>query len=267
MEEFYKIADVIKKSRYTVVLTGAGISVESGIPPFRGKGGLWEKYKPEIYATFPTAIFTFLLKPEKFVKFATEFTETIINATPNYAHIALAEMEREGLINSVITQNIDNLHQKAGSRNVIELHGNLYRWFCLKCGRERVFSKEELENFMKELSVKRGRREILKSYRNFSLCGCGGKLRPSIVFFGENLPYEKFENAQKEAKRADVFLLIGTSGIVNPAAELPYIARDSGAFIVDINPGESNLRRISNIFVVEKATTSMKKIWEIIQSG
>ncbi|HDD64841.1 MAG TPA: NAD-dependent deacylase [Firmicutes bacterium] len=267
MEEFYKIADVIKKSRYTVVLTGAGISVESGIPPFRGSGGLWEKYRPEIYATFPTAIFTFLLKPEKFVKFAVEFTQTIINAEPNYAHIALAEMEREGFIKSVITQNIDNLHQQAGSKNVIELHGNLYRWFCLKCGRKKVFNKEELRNFIGELSEKRGRREILRIYRKFFSCGCGGRLRPSIVFFGESLPYENFKNAEKEAKRADVFMLIGTSGMVNPAAELPYMARDNGAFIIEINPGESNLRRISDISVMEKAAVSMEKIWKIIQSG
>ncbi|MCD6408118.1 NAD-dependent deacylase, partial [bacterium] len=234
--------DLINSSKYIVSLTGAGISVESGIPTFRGKGGLWEKYNPEIYGTLSGLTKVFLFSPSKVVNFAYEFGKTICQAKPNRMHFFLSDLEKNGNLKAVITQNIDNLHQKAGSKNVIELHGNFFRWFCKKCGKEEIFGESEIMEFLETLKKTKGRKNLIKKYYEFTRCECGGHLRPSIVFFGELLPEREYRKAEEEMEKCDLVLTIGTSGVVSPAADLPFIAKRRGAKLIDINPGESNFR-------------------------
>ena len=245
-EELYEF---VKKFKYVVALTGAGISVKSGIPTFRGKGGLWEKYNPEIYGTLSGLTKVFLFSPSKVVNFAFEFGETICNAKPNKIHFFLAELEKKGVLKSVITQNVDNLHQKAGNKNVIEIHGNFFRWFCKKCRKEEIFSEDEIMEFLKNLKSIKGRKNLIKKYYEFTKCECGGHLRPSIVFFGELLPEKEYRKAEEEVKKCDLILTIGTSGVVAPASTLPLIAKENGAKLIDINPGESYFRNIADIFI------------------
>lgn len=262
MNEIEEFLNLIKNSKYIISFTGAGISTESGIPPFRGKEGLWEKYKPEIYGTLPGIISQFLISPLKVSNFIYDFTYPILNAKPNISHLTLAELEKKGFLKSIITQNIDNLHQKAGNKNVIELHGNLYKWFCKKCKKKEVMDEDRLKIFVEQLRKIKSRRDLSKYILNFIKCECGGRKRPGIVFFGELLPEEEFGKAELESKRADLFIIIGTSGLVTPASNLPYIAKENGAKIVEINP-ESSFS-ISDIVLKEKSTGIFKKILERI---
>jgi NAD-dependent deacetylase len=247
MDEIDEFLILIRKSKYIVAFTGAGISVESGIPQFRGKEGLWEKYSPEIYGTLPGLIFQFSLFPKKVVQFIYDFTYPILNAKPNISHIGLSKLEKIGYLKSIITQNIDNLHQKAGSKNVIELHGNLYNWRCKKCNKREFVDEKRLTEFIEGMKKIEGKRNLIRYILNFIKCDCGGNKRPDIVFFGELLPEEEFKKAKIESKRADLFIIIGTSGIVRPASDLPYIAKRNGAKIVEINKEESYFGNISDL--------------------
>ncbi|MCS7180248.1 MAG: Sir2 family NAD-dependent protein deacetylase, partial [bacterium] len=188
MNEVDELLSLIKNSNYLIVFTGAGISTESGIPSFRGKEGLWAKYRPEIYGTFTGLISQFLIKPSNVVNFIFDFTSPILEAKPNISHICLAKLEEKGYLKSIITQNIDNLHSDAGNKNVIELHGNLYIWRCKKCENIEKIGKEKLSEFAKNLKKIQGRRELIRYINNFVKCKCGGRKRPDIVFFGEPLP-------------------------------------------------------------------------------
>lgn len=230
-----QLLDLIKESKYAVVFTGAGISTESGVPQFRGNEGLWKKYTPEIYGTLPGLISQFLIFPSKVVNFIYEFISTILNAKPNISHICLAKFEEKGYIKSLITQNIDNLHQKAGSKNVIELHGNIYRWICEKCKKKEFYDEKRLLEFIEGLKKQKGRKNIISYFIDFTKCECGGRKRPDIVFFGENLPEGEYKRGVEQSEKADLFIIIGTSGYVRPACELPYIAKRNGAKILEIN--------------------------------
>jgi len=227
-EEQLKSAAQRVRAGQTVVLTGAGISVASGIMPFRGKGGLWEKYDPEEMASLEG----FRRNPQKAWVMHKEVLEVVEKALPNPAHLSLAEMEKKGYISSIITQNIDGLHQKAGSRKVIEFHGNVRNLVCLGC--EALYPAREIE--LKVLPP---------------LCSrCRGVLKPAAVFFGEPIPQEALREAHREVKRCRVMLVVGTSGIVEPAASLPYLAKNYGAFVLEINPEPSLLTRgITDLFI------------------
>ncbi|RJS70486.1 MAG: NAD-dependent deacylase [Candidatus Syntrophoarchaeum sp. WYZ-LMO15] len=220
------VASSILSSKHTVALTGAGISVESGIAPFRGKGGLWERYDPEEYAH----IATFMQNPARAWVLFKEMIEVIRRAKPNPAHLALARLEELGLLSCIITQNVDNLHQSAGSRNVIEFHGNIINLSCIECGKKQRCSEVSLDEIP-------------------PLCACGGVLRPDAVLFGEAIPFDALVSSRKEAEACDLMLVIGTSGIVQPAASMPLVAKDSGAKVVEINPEETPITFIADIFV------------------
>lgn len=194
-----------------VALTGAGISVESGIPPFRSPGGLWEKFDPTVYAS----IETFRRDPSKYWSIRGDFIRRLDDYAPNPGHLALAELERAGLLRHLITQNIDGLHQKAGSRSVTELHGNLREIFCLACNRRYLAPR-----------IPPG---------TPPRCDCGGVLKPNTVLFGEALPAEALERAIREAATCGCLLVVGTSAVVQPAASLPRIARGHGALVVEVN--------------------------------
>jgi NAD-dependent deacetylase len=214
MDDYRKVADLMRETGYVVAFTGSGISVDSGIPTFRGGQGLWEKYDPMEYAH----IDAFRRNPEKVWNMLREMAEVIFAAKPSAAHAALGELETKGLLKAVITQNVDGLHQVAGNTNVIEYHGNHRRLACLGCSGKIEFTQAEAR--------------ILP----YPLCErCLGPLKPDVVFFGEPIPMLEMVRANEEARQCKVMLIIGTSGAVYPAADLPHLAHSSGAKVVEIN--------------------------------
>ncbi|AIF69044.1 NAD-dependent protein deacylase [Palaeococcus pacificus DY20341] len=245
-------AKLIAHSRFLIAFTGAGISAESGIPTFRGNGGLWENYKVEEVAT-PEA---FKRNPKLVWEFYKMRMRKMRKAKPNKAHIALAELENKGILKGVITQNIDDLHREAGSKNVIELHGNIYRVKCTSCDyKENLKESGRLDEFLDE-------DELPKCPK------CGSLLRPDVVWFGEPLPETALNNAFNLARRVDICLVIGTSGQVFPAAYIPYIVKDNKGSIIEINPHESGITPIADIFLRGRAGEVMeellRKIWECL---
>ena len=237
-----KLKDIINQ-RGGVCLTGAGISTESGIPDFRSPTGIWSKYNIEEYAY----IDAFYENPKKVWKLLNEIDKQVRNAKPNEAHILLAEMEKKGIISAVITQNIDGLHQKAGSQHVIELHGNANRLICLNCG--KTYPNDD-----KELTIK----------DNIPYCQCGNILKPDVVFFGEALPIDALQSAQQYIQSATFLLIIGTSLVVAPASFLPNLL-PVDKWSIEINLERSALQRQNHIFLQGKASEQMKYLWSLIE--
>uniref|UniRef100_A0A7C5ES21 protein acetyllysine N-acetyltransferase n=1 Tax=Desulfobacca acetoxidans TaxID=60893 RepID=A0A7C5ES21_9BACT len=207
-----ELAALLRQTRRALALTGAGISVDSGIPDFRSKDGLWSRFDPLEYAT----IRAFRKNPAKVWVMLKEMDRLLLKARPNPAHYALAQLERRGHLFGVITQNVDNLHQAAGSRQVVEYHGNAHRFVCLSCGGK--WAREDLD--LKETPL---------------YCLCGGLIKPDVVFFGEPIPEEAMAQAEAWTRDCEMLLLIGTSGEVAPANLLPEMAKAQGALIVESN--------------------------------
>lgn len=229
-------AKLIKESKYTIAFTGAGISVESGIPPFRGEHGLWNKYNPEVLD-----LGYYLQNAADCWEYIREiFYDFFADAHPNQAHKVLADMESKGLLKSVITQNIDNLHFEAGNKTVHEFHGNSKKLKCLKC--QRVYDANEIDfATIPPRCVDDG--EILK---------------PDFIFFGEGIPHEAYTNSFADAEKADVCIIIGSTGEVTPASYVPRTAKQSGASIIEINPEESSFTSsVSDIHLKGKASEVM----------
>jgi NAD-dependent deacetylase len=210
---FQRAAAAIRSARHLIAFTGAGVSVESGIPPFRGANGVWNKYDPSwLELDF------FLSHPEKSWPVLKEmFYEYLAAARPNPAHLALAALEEKGLLQALITQNIDDLHRQAGNQRVLELHGNYRRLSCTGCAATYLAAETDLG-------------ELPPTCRM-----CGAVLKPDIVFFGEALPEPARSRAFAEAGKADVVLVVGTSGEVMPAGLIPRLASDHGATIIEVN--------------------------------
>ena len=206
------VARVLAQASQVVALTGAGISVESGIPAFRGSQGLWEKYDPLEFAS----IDAFKANPARVWGMLLELDHLVRSAQPNPAHQALARLEELGHLAGVVTQNIDGLHQAAGSRFVVEFHGSGRRLVCLSCG--RLVGRAEI--IMEPLPPR---------------CACGGVVKPDIVFFGEPIPERAAMTALALASSCQVMLVVGTSALVAPASHLPLLAKQSGAQVVEIN--------------------------------
>lgn len=226
-----------------VALTGAGISVESGIPAFRGAQGMWERFDPTEYAT----IGAFLADPEKVWKMLSLMMEVFLRAVPNTAHRELAELERIGLLRSVITQNVDGLHQAAGSGKVIEYHGNAFELVCLVCWKRYPSRTKILEGMPPR-------------------CECGSVLKPDLVLFGEPIPWTAQEQAESEARSAGVLLVVGTSAQVSPACDIPALARRGGAVVVEINPERTPLTRsVTDIHIRENAGAALGAILDEIR--
>ena len=240
MDDKIKLAaQLLKNSKHTTVFTGAGISVESGIPPFRGVNGLWSKYDPTILD-----INYFYSNPfESWIKIKEIFYDFFGKAKPNAAHYSIANLEKKGFVKSVITQNIDNLHQEAGSKTVYEFHGNSQKLICTKCN--KIFNVKDinLDNLPPKCSI------------------CGSVLKPDFVFFGEQIPEYANTMSLNEAQNAEVFLVIGTTGEVMPASIIPQIAKQNGAKIIEINTLPSNYTNsITDIFLQGKASEIMREI-------
>ncbi len=214
MGDVKKVADLIKEKGYVVAFTGAGISADSGIPTFRGSQGLWEKYDPMEYAH----IRAFNSNPEKVWMMLREMSQVILDASPSPAHYALSELEKKGFLKAVITQNVDGLHYVAGNTKVIEYHGN-HRWLvCLSCSKRVPLTRDIITVLPYPRCEK-----------------CNNVLKPDVVFFGEGIPMLEMIRANEEANKCNVLFVIGTSGVVYPAAEIPYIVKSRGAAIVEIN--------------------------------
>lgn len=245
-----------------VCLTGAGISADSGIATFRGRGGFWEKYNPDLYASSEGLLSVLHEDPCRLADFIVDFYSAILTAGPNQAHLGLALLEKEGFLSSVITQNIDNLHQRAGSRNVIELHGNAFRLRCAVCGKKLLLEKDRLKELCSLLASNRtGRRGVLHSLaRYFPRCACGRRLRIDVVLFGEILPEEELNAAFRQLDDCRTLLLIGTSGVVYPAAGLPGYAKEKGAKIIEINPEPTALSAIADYRIAGNAAVVLPEI-------
>ena len=212
------VREWLRQANSVAVLTGAGVSAESGVPTFRGNNGLWNQRRPEDLAT-PGA---FARNPELVWEWYDWRRSVLAQANPNPGHYALAELEKRVSKFTLITQNVDGLHELAGSRNVLRLHGSIWRVRCLGCNNERFDRRIPFP----EIPPK---------------CECGGTLRPGVVWFGEALPQDMWQAAENSARSAELFLVIGTSAVVYPAAGLAQIAKSSGARVVEINIAETSL--------------------------
>lgn len=228
----------------TVALTGAGISVESGIPPFRGKGGLWEKIDPIKYAH----IDAFEKDPGEVWEVLFSGLKNVLDkAVPNEGHLGLSQLEQMGLLQTIVTQNIDGLHQQAGSKDVIEFHGTFSSQHCMNCGAgvdSRTLPMDQLP----------------------PKCNCGGILRPDVVMFGEMIPPGALQRAQIMASTCEVMMVVGTSATVEPAAYLPVIAKRSGATIIEVNPETTPLTgQITDIALIGEAGRVMRELVDAVK--
>jgi NAD-dependent deacetylase len=240
-QQLEKAVNALRNSKYTIAFTGAGISVESGIPPFRGEMGIWEIYDPEALD-----LEFFHENPEASWKVIREiFYDFFGVAQPNDAHKVLGRMELNGLVKCVITQNIDNLHQAGGSSVVYEFHGNSQRMICTACG--HYFPSDDVD--FQKLPV--------------TCPKCRGLVKPDFTFFGEAIPSEAYAGSIEAARKADVCMIIGSLGEVMPAAMVPWEAKKNGATIIEINPKPSNFTGpLTDIHLVAKASEALLALEE-----
>jgi NAD-dependent deacetylase len=236
-----EFTDKLSESKRLVFFTGAGISAESGIPTFRGKDGIWNKLKPEELANFNA----FLRNPQMVWEWYNHRKKIIHDSKPNSGHLAIAEFEKYFDDVTVVTQNIDNLHRRAGSTKIYELHGNIERNYCIKC---HNFYNEELD-----------------FSEGVPKCKCGGLIRPDVVWFGEFLPADQLEESEKAAIRSDIFFVVGTSAVVYPAAGLVYTVKRSGSFIVEVNIEETEVTSIADVSFFGEAGKVLPAVLEKVK--
>ncbi len=252
MERIGHLAEMILASKHLVVFTGAGVSTESGIPDFRSPNGIWARYDPDEFSYQ-----NFIASAEgrrKYWRLGRELYAAIRDAEPNPAHLAIAELERLGLLDAVITQNIDNLHQKAGvsPERVIELHGNATRARCLSCG--RPYSRDEIQ-------VRLENGEALPA----CVPPCNGIIKPTTVLFGEAMPVRETLEAERRARTADIFLVVGSSLVVFPAAMMPLYAKEAGAQLAIVNLEPTQYDDRADILIRGKAGEVMDQVIRLIQ--
>ena len=243
-------ADLFKQSRRTIILTGAGISTPSGIPDFRSEGsGLWSRDEPLEVASLST----FRVAPERFYSWFRPLAGQIYTAQPNPAHLALAELEKKDLVHTVITQNIDMLHQKAGSQHVIELHGSMRSLTCSSC-----YNQVESEGYILPF-VKDG---LLPACPK---CGC--ILKPDVILFGEQLPEGAWSAAQKAVRQCDLILVAGSSLEVLPVAGLPMVAIDRGAHLIIVNNTPTYLNIRADVAILDDVAEVLPLMVEQLLHG
>lgn len=243
-------AELLAKARHAVVLTGAGLSTPSGIPDFRSEGsGLWSRDEPLEVAS----MLTFRTHPAQFFHWFRPLASQIFNALPNPAHHAVAELEQKGRIQALITQNIDMLHQKAGSRRVIEMHGTLRALSCTQCYRQQGY-EDYLPAFVETGAIPH--------------CPhCGAILKPDVILFGEQLPQKAWYEAQREARSCDLMIVAGSSLEVLPVAGLPMQAIDRGAHLVIINNSDTYLNARADVVLREDLAAVLPAISERVQNA
>jgi len=238
------LAEKIKQSHNTVVLTGAGVSTDSGIPDFRSESGTYSRWDSS--KVFDINYFN--INPNYFFDYAREELYNFEAVEPNEAHYFLSELEKREHLKAVITQNIDMLHQRGGSETVFELHGSIKNSHCLNCGkyydykvmREKIFSEE------------------------IPTCDCGGIIKPDIVFFGESLPEKEISSAYSYSLKADLFITMGTSLVVYPAASLPQVAKESNAELIIINRERTPLDRQADMIINEELRDTVSQLSRLL---
>lgn len=248
-EQIVEAARLLRTAKYAVALTGAGISTPSGIPDFRSHdSGLWDKVDPFQVAS----IMSFKIHPQKFFDWIRPLARTLIEAEPNAAHHALSYLERHGRLKSVITQNIDMLHTRAGSQRVIEVHGHMRQMTCIRC--YRVFDSDPfLWPFVETGEM--------------PLCPvCAGVLKPNVILFGEQLPNREITAARQESRRCDVMLVIGSSLEVAPACDLPVLARQNGAEIILVNLDTTPVDSLARIVIRGDVATVLPQIADTLEA-
>jgi NAD-dependent deacetylase len=234
MSLYKQAAELIRTKSNIVAFTGAGISVESGIPDFRSSGGLWERYNPNEYAEYSA----FLKWPEKFWTMHAELAELVSSAEPNPAHLALAELETLGKLTTVITQNIDFLHQRAGNTRVLELHGTGETATCLSCNKQ--YTRVTVEKMLESVIVPR-------------CSDCNGLIKPDVILFSEIPPQDIFEEARRDLLAADLLIIIGSSLSVYPAAALPSLVSYTKIPVIIINEEPTSLDYYAKVVIHGKA--------------
>lgn len=254
-ELIIKAAQMISESQYVVAFTGAGISAESGISTYRDKGGIWDKYPEGSSGGIMSVISN---HPEDAPQILMGVFRSLKDAAPNPGHNALVELEKMGYLRSVITQNIDNLHREAGNKQVLELHGNALRLRCLECGKQQIYEREPYFRMMTGLISQTGPFSIQEMIKSLPLCKCGGHTRLDAVTFGEAV--QDYPMAQKEAQACDMMLILGTSGVVYPAAAMPDYALSKGAKLIEINPKKSPFTKNCDIFLEGKTGELLPEI-------
>jgi NAD-dependent deacetylase len=242
-------ANLLRRSQHAVALTGAGLSAESGIPTYRGTGGVWTRFGEPTIDGWDL----FNSNPEEWWRLAlehrvggSEFAEALDRAVPNPGHYAMAELEHMGRLAHVITQNIDNLQNVAGSRNITEIHGNRAKARCMACGLRYRLEQVNTDSLPPHCPE------------------CGGILKNDVVMFGEPIPQDALDVCYKQTFQADLFLTIGTSAVVFPAAEFPIMAKRRGKMLIEINPEETALSDIADVIVRAPAGEALPEIVDLL---
>ena len=236
---FEPVVDKLREAKKIVFVTGAGISQESGIPTFRGKDGLWRKYDAMKLAT----IDAFNEDPKLVWEWYEERRQNILAAKPNPGHVAIAELEKHKQVH-VLTQNVDGLHQRAGSKLVYELHGSIITIKCTVCD-----FKDKIASSLSEFPP---------------LCKCGNILRPDVVWFGEPLPQDVWQDAMVQASSCDVMIVVGTSLAVSPANLLPVYAKQNGATVIEVNPEETPMSASMDLSLRSSAAKALPELLSLV---
>lgn len=253
-----RAALMIRESSGVVAFCGAGVSAESGIATFRDAGGLWERFDPMEVGTAEGIAEAVVRAPGRILAFLREVHATLSRAVPNPGHVALARLEQAGKLDAVITQNVDDLQRQAGSRRVIELHGNLYRRRCVACLRTLPPSRKDFLDSVRPLMDPGLVPSLAAVLARAPRCECGGIFRPDVVLFGEMV--QQLSDAFEAVERADMLLVLGTSGQVYPASALPGRAKAAGAKVLNVNPTEDAFSHLTDIYIPEKTGIALPEI-------
>lgn len=247
-EKLSKAVQIIKNSNHIIVFSGAGISTESGIDDFRSPGGLWERYDPGTYASYQY----FLQDPSLFWTMHKEVEDLVGTADPNQAHLCIAELEKMGKVKAIITQNIDMLHQKAGSgkfgAKIYQLHGEYGKLHCVRCNKEFKYDEIDTKNV------------------EYPVCECSGYIKPKVVLFGESLPYGVLEGAMDECRDADCLIVVGSSLLISPANFMPSIAKQYGAQLIFINRENTIMDDLADVFLKGSAGEIFTELLKRVKS-
>lgn len=241
--EFRKdFLEKLKEANKLLFFTGAGISAESGVPTFRGKEGLWKKFKPQELANFSA----FMNNPDMVWEWYQYRRKIVESVEPNSGHKAIAQLEEYFKVD-VVTQNVDNLHKRAGSSNIEELHGSIVRNFCINC-----------KTYYNDLNIE-SEKKVPKCEK------CGGLIRPDVIWFGEDLRGEAYPNSEEKAKNCDICFVVGTSAIIYPAAYIPIIAKQFGAYVVEINIEPTELTSKVDYSIMGKSGVILPEVLKYVK--
>ena len=242
-EKIKLVAKKIKESKHLVVFTGAGISTESGIPDYRSQGGIWDKFKPVYFDEFMSSEKSRI----KYWEQRLDMEKSLSVSKPNAGHKSLAKLHDRGILKALITQNIDGLHEASGipKEKIIELHGNTRRVRCMRC--KKLISWEEAM-------------VMIDAGEKAPACSCGGFLKPDTISFGQAMPVEETQRAAMLSSKSDVFIVVGSTLLVQPAALMPEHAKNAGSFLVIINLSETPYDNVCDVLIRGKAGEVLKKI-------